>query len=260
MKILVFDFAARLDFSAPVTAQVFTLHCLPVQDAVQKQLQAAVMVDPPCRVARLTDGFGNPTLAGALQAPHSHFSYRSSGVVQVDASRTAPTGCDPVLRYPGALTTPDAALRSFAAALPVQDVTPRRWCELLNDAVYRHFVYRPGATHTGTPAAAALAGGAGVCQDYAQVFVAAARLHGLAARYCMGLSLGEGSTHAWAEVYLPQSGWLGFDPTRSSVVDEGYLRFATGRDAADCPPERGVLNGAAAQTQTVRMVLEEKQL
>ena len=71
------------------------------------------------------------------------------------------------------------------------------------------------------------------------------------------LTPGEGATHAWAEVLLPE-GWVGFDPTRGCVAGEDYLRFAVGRDAADCPAERGVFRGDAGQTQTVAMLLRER--
>ena len=66
-----------------------------------------------------------------------------------------------------------------------------------------------------------------MCQDYAHVFIALARLAGWHARYCMGLTVGEGATHAWAEIYY-EGAWHGFDPTRDCRTDASYLRFATG--------------------------------
>lgn len=102
----------------------------------------------------------------------------------------------------------------------------------------------------------ARAGGHGVCQDYAHVFIALARLAGWHARYCMGLTVGEGATHAWAEIYY-EGAWHGFDPTRDCRTDASYLRFATGRDAADCPVEQGTFYGLADQTQTVFMRVKE---
>lgn len=96
----------------------------------------------------------------------------------------------------------------------------------------------------------------GACQDYAHVFIALARLAGWYARYCMGLTVGEGATHAWAEIYY-EGAWHGFDPTRDCRTDASYLRFATGRDAADCPVEQGTFYGLADQTQTVFMRVKE---
>lgn len=65
-----------------------------------------------------------------------------------------------------------------------------------------------------------------------------------------------GATHAWAEIYY-EGAWHGFDPTRDCRTDASYLRFATGRDAADCPVEQGTFYGLADQTQTVFMRVKE---
>lgn len=81
--------------------------------------------------------------------------------------------------------------------------------------------------------------GSGVCQDYAHILLALARRSGFAARYCMGLVPGEGATHAWVEIALPD-GWHGYDPTFACEAGEEHLRFAVGRDAADCRAERGI--------------------
>ncbi|MGN0974450.1 MAG: transglutaminase domain-containing protein [Gemmiger sp.] len=258
MKQLEYRFTTELEFSAPVVEHVFTLRCLPVEDGAQRVLQAEHSMTPACRTARLEDGFGNVTLCGSLMPPHDRFFYGSAGTVQVDLTGRGRETPSPALRYPGALTAPDGALRAFLAGLPLEGQAPRRQCELLSAAVNGHFAYVPGATGPATTAAQAFAGRQGVCQDYAQTLAVLARLAGYPARYCMGLAVGEGATHAWTEIFLPELGWMGWDPTRSCEAGEGYLRFGTGRDAADCPVERGVFRGAAGQTQRVFMACREK--
>ncbi|MCD7793035.1 MAG: transglutaminase family protein [Oscillospiraceae bacterium] len=116
--------------------------------------------------------------------------------------------------------------------------------------------YQSGSTGVGTTAAEAFAAGRGVCQDFAHVFLALARRAGLAARYVNGLSLGEGSSHAWCEVWL-DGVWTGIDPTRGVWADDSYIRFGVGRDFADCPFERGVFRGSARQRQSVYMKVSE---
>ena len=117
--------------------------------------------------------------------------------------------------------------------------------------------YTPGVTGVSTTAAQAFALGQGVCQDYAHVYLALARLCGLSARYVNGLPEGEGASHAWCEVWL-DGVWTGIDPTRSRWADEGYIRFGIGRDFTDCPMERGVFVGAANQCQTVFMQVSQQ--
>jgi transglutaminase-like putative cysteine protease len=104
--------------------------------------------------------------------------------------------------------------------------------------------YRPGVTGSDTTAAQAFALGAGVCQDHAQIFIAAARSLGIPARYVSGYLLAEEGnvlheTHGWAEALAPDLGWIGFDPSNRVCVTERYLRVASGLDADEAAPIRG---------------------
>lgn len=115
-------------------------------------------------------------------------------------------------------------------------------CAAVRDAVD----YRPGVTDATTTATQALALGAGVCQDHAHVFIAAARALGAPARYVTGylLSETEGNvlheTHGWAEAHVAGLGWIGFDPSNRVCVTERYIRVASGLDAHDAAPVRGL--------------------
>ena len=46
-------------------------------------------------------------------------------------------------------------------------------------------------------------------------------------------------THGWAEAFLPDLGWIGFDPSNRVCVTDRYLRLASGLDADDAAPIRG---------------------
>ncbi len=74
-------------------------------------------------------------------------------------------------------------------------------------------------THVATTAAEAFELRRGVCQDLAHIFIAAARRLGVPARYVGGHFyrsdgvIEQEAGHAWAEVYIEDLGWVGFDPT-----------------------------------------------
>jgi transglutaminase-like putative cysteine protease len=56
---------------------------------------------------------------------------------------------------------------------------------------------------------------------------------------------GEGATHAWAEAYIPDYGWLGIDPTNNCIANETHVRLAVGRNFSDCSPVKGVYKGSS---------------
>lgn len=252
-----FQFASGLQFSAPVTEHVFQLHCLPAEDEAQRLESYGIRLDPAASYELHRDGFGNWMVCGSCRPPHPHFSYEAHGIARVDLSRRRPEAPNPVLRRFTPLTEPDQAVCALWRSLPLEGHSPQEQARLLSHAAAAALQYAPGVTNNGTTAARALALGQGVCQDYAHLLLALARLSGFAARYCMGLIPGEGATHAWAELALPE-GWRGFDPTQDGEAGEDHLRFAVGRDAADCRAENGLFRGAASQSLRAAMLLRQR--
>ncbi|AXO13837.1 transglutaminase family protein [Thalassospira indica] len=93
----------------------------------------------------------------------------------------------------------------------------------------------------------------GSCRDFAVLFVAAARCLGFGARIVSGYlvntdsslrgSDGSGSTHAWAEVFLPGAGWVAFDPTNRSVGSGNLISVAVVREMTQAVPVAGEFTG-----------------
>ena len=122
--------------------------------------------------------------------------------------------------------------------------------------------YRIGATDSGTAAEKALTLGAGVCQDHAHIFVAAARSEGIPARYVSGYLMmndrvDQDATHAWAEAHVDGLGWIGFDVSNGVSPDEKYVRIAVGRDARDAAPTEGMRLGDAAEHLIVSVQVQQ---
>ena len=122
---------------------------------------------------------------------------------------------------------------------------------LLSKSILLAAPYNKNKTAFDTTAEEALNAGGGVCQDHAQIFIAAARLAGVPARYVSGYLLMNGRTeqeasHAWAEAYIDSLGWVGFDVSNGISPDERYVRIATGLDSRDAAPITGVRVGSSS--------------
>lgn len=99
-----------------------------------------------------------------------------------------------------------------------------------------------------------LARGWGTCRDFAVLFVEAARTLGFGARIVSGYmydsgqaftpARGAGSTHAWAEIYLPGAGWIVFDPTNRTLGGANLIPIAVGRAITQTSPISGAFVGA----------------
>lgn len=253
---LTFFYDISLQFDQPVRSHAFALRCIPPSFPGQEILDVSLSLDPQVPYVRQRDGFGNLLQIGRVEEPHDHFRYTVRGCARLDRSLRAPERAHPVFRFPSAYTLPDPAMGDFLAGLDLP-AAPRERAWALSRAVGERISYTPGVTGTATTAAEAFASGAGVCQDFAHIYLALARQAGLTARYANGLPEGEGASHAWCEVWLDGL-WTGIDPTRGRWTDESYIRFGVGRDFGDCPIERGVFLGITEQKQTVFMTVREQ--
>ena len=95
----------------------------------------------------------------------------------------------------------------------------------------------------------------GSCRDIAVLMIEAVRWLGFGARIVSGYLInrntgmvganGAGSTHAWAEIYLPGAGWITFDPTNRTVGDFSLIPVAVARDIKQAVPVSGSFAGEA---------------
>lgn len=125
--------------------------------------------------------------------------------------------------------------------------------------------YSTGHTDAATTAEGVLAAGHGVCQDHAHVFIGAARLLGIPARYVSGYLMmndrvEQDAGHAWAEAFVENLGWVGFDISNGISPDARYVRVATGRDYRDAAPITGIRYGARDESMHVKLAVEQQRV
>lgn len=249
MRRYLYCYQTTVHFSQPVTHHHVLLRCLPMPCRGVAIDEEHLVVSPGFSLRRGQDAFGNRIVYGERLDAHATLAYVSTGVVTLS----------PDLQEVGAMPISMYLQPSRLASWPTDEdaILPP---DSLHDAesigrwVYEQLTYAPLSTTVETSAVDVLRSGKGVCQDYAHVMVALCRRTGIAARYVCGFVAGTGVTHAWVETF-DGTGWRGYDPTHGIPVEHGYLKLAHGRDAADCPVNRGVYLGNAAQQTQISVTL-----
>ena len=161
------------------------------------------------------------------------------------------------------LTRPGPRMRHLVRGLEAPDRSRLDYLHSLSDAIRGEVAYQTGATEVGTTAEQALEATCGVCQDHAHIFIGAARLSGIPARYVSGYlmmndRIDQEATHAWAEAHVDGLGWVGFDVSNGISPDPRYVRIATGRDYRDAAPITGISYGAASEDLHVEVAVEQQ--
>ena len=129
----------------------------------------------------------------------------------------------------------------------------------LNQTISTQFQYRTRDEAGVQSPAQTLLQRSGSCRDYATLFIEACRCLGLASRFVSGYlhapatEMGNATTHAWAEVYLPGTGWKGFDPTAGVVTGNQHIAVAVARDSESVPPVSGSFSGLGVTTPTMKI-------
>ncbi len=144
----------------------------------------------------------------------------------------------------------------------------------INATIFQEYRYRQGATTVFTTAFEVYADRHGVCQDFTNLFICLARLLGVPARYVCGYiycgppATGEvgipkvntvqsEASHAWVQLYLPEVGWKGFDPTNGILTQTEHVRVAVGRNYLDATPTSGTIYvGGGTETLEVDVRVE----
>ena len=129
--------------------------------------------------------------------------------------------------------------------------------------VYEHMTFDEDPTNSTTSASEAFALKRGVCQDYAHILIACARAGGVPARFVSGHSLrsdgmvNQQAGHAWAEAFVPDLGWIGFDAANGICTTDAHARVAIGLDYLGAAPVRGTRYGGGNETLTVAVKVDQ---
>jgi transglutaminase-like putative cysteine protease len=239
-------------------------------------------VDRDCRLHSTTDPFGNRVHSFTVEGPLDGLTITAEGEVETQDMHGMVR--DQVERVPvqvflreTPLTAADLAIRTFAkhAAAEAGSATLDVFHAIMN-GIRERMRFEINATDTGTSATEAFSHNHGVCQDFAHVFIAAARHLGYPARYVGGYlhqqmggaqvqtpgqqaqaAASQDAGHAWAEALVDGLGWVGFDPANGISPTDAYVRVAVGLDYLGAAPVRGTRYGGAGESLAVKVIVQD---
>jgi transglutaminase-like putative cysteine protease len=255
----------RYRYEAPAKSAVQLLRLTPRNHEGQYVVSWRIEVSADCRLEPHEDAFGNLAHSFTVDGPLQDLSVRVDGEVETLDTQGIVRGT--LERFPPSLylretdlTKPDAAIAAYADVARGDALAA---LHALQAAIYRDFTFDPDPTHPGTSAIEAFALKRGVCQDFAHVFIAAARHWGVPARYVGGYFLrGDGAVvqeagHAWAEAFVPDLGWVAFDPANGICATASHVRVAVGLDYLGAAPIRGARYGGGGEQLSVSVHVDQ---
>ena len=214
------------------------------------------------------DAFGNVTHVLSC-GPVADIKISAEGLIETHDTGGVLRGADE--RFPSGLflrstelTEVNPAMAGFARNLRAEaESDTLGFLHSLMSQVSEHMTFDEDPTNSGTSAVEAFTLKRGVCQDYAHIFIACARSGGVPARFVSGHFLrSDGVTsqqagHAWAEAFVPDLGWVGFDAANGICTTDAHARVAVGLDYLGAAPIRGTRYGGGTETLTVAVKVEQ---
>jgi transglutaminase-like putative cysteine protease len=270
MKRFEIEHTTRFAYTGPITETMMELRLMPLDGPGQRLLEFRLQTVPGAKLATYRDGYGNLVHYFNLLRAHQKLRVTSRSLVEMDGESGGREVQDALvwdfLRFRPPVADV-AGIRSLAARHAPADLASGPAVEAALDnltiAISRDFTYDPAVTSVYTGVEEVLQLRAGVCQDFAHLFIAAARAMGVPARYVSGyIHDREGrsantASHAWGEGWVPGKGWIGFDATRPVRTTENHVRLAVGRDYSDAAPTRGIYVGSALGSMKIRVRTKE---
>jgi transglutaminase-like putative cysteine protease len=257
--------AHRTDYryNPPAAGVIQVLRVTPRNHEGQYVVRWRIDVSTDARLATHEDAFGNITHVFSTDGPISELSVEVDGEIETQNTEgvlrgtVEPFGPSLFLRDT-AVTQADPAIRDFA-----QSVRAAKGGEVLSelhgllDGLHEEMAHDGEAAQSAASAAEAFALKHGTCRDLSHIFIGAAHTLGIPARYVGGYFRRDDATvtqlagHAWAEAFVPDLGWVAFDPANGFCPTDAHVRVAIGLDSLGAAPMRGMRFGPGAETLAV---------
>lgn len=269
-------------YNTPVYDSINQIMLYPVQDYYQRMDYLNIKISGNPQIQTFTDKYQNILGIFNILEPHSQLNITSNIEVEVlpvpepIINSSVEEQWQTIASYKS-----DFLLRDFLEIEEIESSesilnevntlldysqSPFENAKRFSSYIFNEFNYKQGVTSVETGVDIIWQMKAGVCQDFAHILLTMLRLVHIPARYVSGYICpknhdlrGEGATHAWVEVFLPECGWIGLDPTNDCMASDRHVRLATGRYFSDCSPIKGIYKGSIEHRLEVTVIVENSE-
>ena len=270
------------EFSSSVQLQPHTLRLRPREGHEMHIESSALNIEPSAMLRWHRDSEGNSVAVASFSSPSNRLFIESDITIQqynqapldfmvTDYAQYFPFAYlpeDNIMLQPYLSVAGDSVnseMSSWMSTLwhPGETIQTYSLLERLNQRVHEALNYQMREEPGVQSAEQSLYRRAGSCRDSANLFMESARRLGFASRFVSGYiyapnaAATPGSTHAWAEIFLPGAGWKGFDPTTGRIVGSEHIAVAVARQPESVPPVEGSYFGNAGATMQVGVWVNE---
>jgi len=285
-RLLAVKHITRYTYSQPIQRSIHSLHLRPIHDFRQTVSDYRLHIVPEVPVIEYEDVFGNLATRFEITRPYTELTITAeSHVALLDLDPFAfanhpirpsfplvwmPWEYKMLSPYLTPVELPETQLRElYDYAMSFVEKNKHDLMETLfgiNLALFRDYKYLPGSTGLETTPFEVFINKKGVCQDFTNLFITMARLLGIPARYVCGyLYTGpkeqsrapSDASHAWIQLYIPNVGWKGFDPTNGKLQCTDHVKVAYGRHFRDATPTSGTFYTPAQESMTTGVEVKE---
>ncbi|MFN0263098.1 transglutaminase N-terminal domain-containing protein [Tepidamorphus sp. 3E244] len=255
-------------YTGPVEFGTHRLMLRPRDGHDLRVIESYLTLSPPAKLAWHFDTFGNSVAVAQFEQEADKLTIQSDLLIHRYPQDAILFGDRDPIVLPVAYSPDDVAdLAPFMGlGNPIEREQLEGWLnehfadrpkeavgfmQALSRAINQNFEYSRRDELGTQTVAQTIENGGGTCRDYAFFFMEAVRNFGFAARFVTGYLYDEasdegleggGATHAWADVFLPEIGWVEFDPTNRITGGAALIRVATTRTPEQASPITGTFH------------------
>ena len=268
-------------YESPVRESFNEARLRPLHAGGQECRAFDLRIAPVARTSHYVDFYDNCVHLFEIAAPHTDLVVEATATVITPDAPLLPSTATPIPLGEMARSHLMDRCYDFLPPSNYVDVTPEvtdlartaadgagdAWqaAQAIMRAIHAGYQYRPASTTVHTHMREVIAARHGVCQDFAHVMIGFCRSLGIPARYVCGYLYngprdqlkGAQASHAWVEVFIPDVGWCGLDPTNATLAASRHVKVAVGRDHADVSPLKGTYRGTDRHKMTVEVLVTE---